>query len=112
MKYFKKIYLSIIFSLWCFLGLSQSQKDSIEQVLDSIYPKQIVSEISTDNYTEYAPSISANGRTLIYESNKDGSWKLYLTRELHLMVDKARRIFIILKELEIVGLNRKIWGLM
>jgi outer membrane protein OmpA-like peptidoglycan-associated protein len=81
MKYFKKIYLSIIFSLWCFLGLSQSQKDSIEQVLDSIYPKQIVSEISTDNFTEYAPSISANGRTLIYESNKDGSWKLYLTRE-------------------------------
>ncbi|MGJ3235944.1 OmpA family protein [Marivirga sp.] len=81
MKYCKKIYLSIIFSLVCFLGLSQSQKDSIEQVLDSIYPKQIVSEISTENFTEYAPSISANGRTLIYESNKDGSWKLYLTRE-------------------------------
>ncbi|ADR21014.1 hypothetical protein MATR_13560 [Marivirga tractuosa] len=79
----KKITISFLSIIACFFAFSsnaQSEKDSIEQVLDSLYPKKIVSEISTDQHTEYAPSISANGRTLIYESNKDGSWKLYLTR--------------------------------
>jgi Tol biopolymer transport system component len=81
MNYFKSLFLLIILSFSCDLGYAQSQKDSIEQALDSLYPKTIVSEISTDLFTEYAPSISANGRSLIYESNKDGSWKLYLTKD-------------------------------
>jgi outer membrane protein OmpA-like peptidoglycan-associated protein len=80
MKKITTIFLSIIVCLFAYSSYAQSEKDSIEQVLDSLYPKKIVSEISTDQHTEYAPSISANGRTLIYESNKDGSWKLYLTR--------------------------------
>ncbi|HET8861365.1 MAG TPA: OmpA family protein [Marivirga sp.] len=79
----KKYTTVLVFVLFCFVTLpifSQSQKDSIEQALDAKYPKTIVSEISTEKYIEYAPSISANGRKLIYESNEDGSWKLYLTR--------------------------------
>ena len=80
MKKITKVFLTILVCFFAYSSFAQSQKDSIEQVLDSLYPKSIVSEISTDQHTEYAPSISANGRTLIYESNKDGSWKLYLTR--------------------------------
>jgi outer membrane protein OmpA-like peptidoglycan-associated protein len=80
-KYWTKGFLAIILIFGGFEIAAQSQKDSIEQVLDSIYPKKIVDEISTDDFVEYAPSISANGRTLIYESNKEGSWKLYLTRD-------------------------------
>jgi len=76
-----KILVSILVCFFTYSSYAQSQKDSLEQALDSLYPKSIVSEISTSEHTEYAPSISANGRTLIYESNKDGSWKLYLTRD-------------------------------
>jgi len=80
MKKITNVFFSLLVCFFAYSSYAQSQKDSIEQVLDSLYPKNIVSEISTDEHTEYAPSISANGRTLIYESNKDGSWKLYLTR--------------------------------
>ncbi len=37
---------------------------------------QSIASINSDQI-EYAPSISANGRTLIFQSNKDGSYKLY-----------------------------------
>jgi len=80
MNYYNKIFLIIALVFSASVAYSQSKKDSIEQVLDSIYPKTIVAEISSDEFTEYAPSISANGRIMIFESNQNGLWNLYLTR--------------------------------
>lgn len=42
-----------------------------EKLPTSINSKQI----------EYAPSISADGRTIIYQSNKDGKYKLYIAQK-------------------------------
>lgn len=39
--------------------------------------RQIISTISTKKYTEFAPTISADGRTMIFESNQQKDWKLY-----------------------------------
>lgn len=33
--------------------------------------------INTAKFTEYAPSVSADGRTLIFESDRQGDWKLF-----------------------------------
>ena len=35
--------------------------------------------INTGDYAEYAPTISADGNTLVFESDKEGTWKLYIT---------------------------------
>ena len=43
----------------------------------SVSAQQIVDVISSPNAVEYAPSISADGKTIIYESNRDGYYKLY-----------------------------------
>jgi len=45
----------------------------------SLDNKTIVSGISIDQpgIVEYAPSISADGKTMIFQSNRDGSYKLY-----------------------------------
>jgi len=55
-----------------------SQENSVTdpQTLDS---KSIVSGISIDQpgIVEYAPSISADGKTMIFQSNREGSYKLY-----------------------------------
>ena len=31
---------------------------------------------------EFAPTISADGKTLIFESNRESGWKLYITRKI------------------------------
>ena len=58
---------------------SQSQ-DVATNAIDSLefYKKtsKRVDNINTDS-TEYAPSISADGKVMIFESNKTGSYKLY-----------------------------------
>lgn len=55
-----------------------SQENSVTdpQTLDS---KSIVSGISIDQpgIVEYAPSISADGKTMIFQSNREGNYKLY-----------------------------------
>ncbi|HLF33040.1 MAG TPA: hypothetical protein VI583_02310, partial [Cyclobacteriaceae bacterium] len=38
--------------------------------------------INSDQYTEFAPSISADGKTMIIESNRTGTWKLYESKLL------------------------------
>ncbi|MEP2771317.1 MAG: OmpA family protein [Fulvivirga sp.] len=43
--------------------------------------KQIIDALSDDNAIEYAPSISADGKTIIFETNKSGSYKLYESRK-------------------------------
>lgn len=39
--------------------------------------KVLPAPINTVKFTEYAPSISADGRTLIFESDRQGDWKLF-----------------------------------
>lgn len=39
--------------------------------------RKIVPVISSRKYTEFAPTISADGRTMIFESNREKDWKLY-----------------------------------
>jgi outer membrane protein OmpA-like peptidoglycan-associated protein/Tol biopolymer transport system component len=39
--------------------------------------RKVIPGISTGKFTEFAPTISADGRTMIFESNRDKSWKLY-----------------------------------
>jgi outer membrane protein OmpA-like peptidoglycan-associated protein/Tol biopolymer transport system component len=39
--------------------------------------KALPAPINTTKFTEYAPSVSADGRTLIFESDRQGDWKLF-----------------------------------
>lgn len=39
--------------------------------------RTVVSVVSTKKFNEFAPTISADGRTLIFETNRDKDWKLY-----------------------------------
>lgn len=50
------------------------------QVIDSTdysKTKKIIKNLSDPSATEYAPSISADGKTIIFETNKGGSYKLF-----------------------------------
>ncbi len=55
-----------------------------QETIDSVAvddTKQIIDALSDDNAIEYAPSISADGKTIIFETNKSGSYKLYESRK-------------------------------
>ena len=39
--------------------------------------KALPAPINTAKFSEYAPSVSADGRTLIFESDRQGNWKLF-----------------------------------
>ncbi len=39
--------------------------------------KALPAPINTAKFTEYAPSVSADGKTLIFESDRQGDWKLF-----------------------------------
>ena len=39
--------------------------------------KALPAPINTTKFTEYAPSVSADGKTLIFESDRQGDWKLF-----------------------------------
>ncbi|MCU0467690.1 MAG: OmpA family protein [Arcicella sp.] len=39
--------------------------------------KAMPAPINTAKFTEYAPSVSADGKTLIFESDRQGDWKLF-----------------------------------
>ncbi len=43
--------------------------------------KALPAPINTAKFTEYAPSVSADGRTLIFESDRQGDWKLFESRK-------------------------------
>lgn len=42
--------------------------------------KALPAPINTSKFTEYAPSVSADGKTLIFESDRQGDWKLFESR--------------------------------
>jgi outer membrane protein OmpA-like peptidoglycan-associated protein len=39
--------------------------------------RRVVEGISSPEYTEFAPTISGDGRTMVFESDRSGEWKLY-----------------------------------
>jgi hypothetical protein len=39
--------------------------------------KALPAPINTNKFTEFAPSVSADGKTLIFESDRQGDWKLF-----------------------------------
>lgn len=43
--------------------------------------KALPAPINTTKFTEYAPSVSADGKTLIFESDRQGDWKLFESRQ-------------------------------
>jgi outer membrane protein OmpA-like peptidoglycan-associated protein len=43
--------------------------------------KALPAPINTAKFTEYAPSVSADGRTLIFESDRQGDWKLFESKK-------------------------------
>ena len=45
----------------------------------SQHKKVLPAPINTAEFTEYAPSVSADGSTLIFESDRQGDWKLFET---------------------------------
>ncbi|MFT6865895.1 MAG: outer membrane protein OmpA-like peptidoglycan-associated protein [Cyclobacteriaceae bacterium] len=78
----KKIYL-ILLILCAGLYLHAQVPDTLKTFADSIrYFRSTAKPIPELNSTaiEYAPSISADGRTMIIESNRDGRYKLYDSR--------------------------------
>jgi outer membrane protein OmpA-like peptidoglycan-associated protein len=64
-----RIRFTVLLTLLVFFCFSQSEKAPTKTL-------NICSNISD----EFAPSLSADGRTLIYQSNKDGVYKLYESR--------------------------------
>jgi outer membrane protein OmpA-like peptidoglycan-associated protein len=48
--------------------------------------------VNIANHAEFAPSISADGRTLVFESNRSGSFKLYLSTILDSGWSKPERL--------------------
>jgi dipeptidyl aminopeptidase/acylaminoacyl peptidase len=46
------------------------------------FPKTLVKGLNVENATVYAPSISADGKTMVVESNKDGRWQLYISKKI------------------------------
>lgn len=68
------ILLAILFIHSALLG----QNTDTTHVADT---KQIIDELNVGDAIEYAPSISADGKTIIFESNKSGSYKLYESKK-------------------------------
>jgi Tol biopolymer transport system component len=64
--------LALTCSIFCLSELSAQQRDVDQE-------RKIVPVISSTRHTEFAPTISADGRTMIFESDRDvdKAWKLY-----------------------------------
>lgn len=56
---------------------SQAVPDSLAMYIKT---QKIVGGLSKEGVTEYAPSISADGKTIIFEANAKGSYKLFESR--------------------------------
>ena len=68
------IYL-IVFTVVCSIP---SKGQSIEDRTNITYgEKTAITELNTEKYIEFAPSISADGKTMIFESDRMKGWKLF-----------------------------------
>jgi outer membrane protein OmpA-like peptidoglycan-associated protein len=53
---------------------------NLEKLIEEAFKtKKIVKELSSD-HIDYAPSISADGKTMILETNRSGRWELYMSK--------------------------------
>lgn len=80
----KKRILPILYLSIAWMGYGQTQP-VMQTMADTIaYYKSTARPVETFNSArvDYAPSISADGKTMIYESNKEGKYRLY---ESHLV---------------------------
>ena len=64
--------LLLIMLLIPFLGMAQ-----VTDTTDYSLTRQIIQNLSDPSATEYAPSISADGNTIIFETNNSGSYILF-----------------------------------
>ena len=67
MSSFSKICSLVAISLWSFVAYSQDGS-GIQNLGPTI----------NSNEVEYAPSISADGNTMIYQSSKEGNYELHM----------------------------------
>jgi outer membrane protein OmpA-like peptidoglycan-associated protein len=61
------------FSIFLFLSLVYSLKLFAQE-------NPVKLNINTDQFTEFAPAFSGDGKTMIFQSNRDGGYKLYQCR--------------------------------
>ncbi|MEQ8237818.1 MAG: OmpA family protein [Cyclobacteriaceae bacterium] len=76
MKIFNKSFLVLML----FVSLTAQAQDTLKTLSDTLaFYKKTAKPLTTLNSSaiEYAPSISADGRTMILESNRDGRYMLY-----------------------------------
>ena len=73
-----KHYLSI--TLLFTTALSFSQQVENRSTSSVVSEKKIVENINLDKYVEFAPTISADGKTMIFESDRNKGWKLFETK--------------------------------
>lgn len=69
---------TINFSKFCFSTLLISLCISSSGICQDAKP--LPAPVNTAKFTETSPSISADGKTLIFESDRQGDWKLFETR--------------------------------
>ena len=74
------VYWSTIF-LFIFCVTAFAQDDTPTLINPSL--RTLGKPINTIDFSEFAPTISADGNTLIYESDKSGHWRLYISTQVN-----------------------------
>ncbi|WP_018344110.1 OmpA family protein [Cytophaga aurantiaca] len=74
------VYCSIvIFSLLC---VTVSAQDDAPTLINPGL-RTLGKPVNTGEFSEFAPTISADGNTLIFESDKSGRWRLYISTQVN-----------------------------
>jgi OOP family OmpA-OmpF porin len=74
------VYCSTIFFL-LFCATAFAQDDTPTLINPGL--RTLGKPINTADFSEFAPTISADGNTLIYESDKSGRWRLYISTQVN-----------------------------
>lgn len=79
-----KIRLCILyFFIHVFVGISSVFAQNDSPTLTNPSLRTLGKPINTLEFSEFAPTISADGNTLIYESDKSGRWRLYISYQIN-----------------------------
>ncbi|MGK7390669.1 MAG: OmpA family protein [Candidatus Cyclobacteriaceae bacterium M2_1C_046] len=76
-RYFGSIFIVFLASTFI-LGQDVDNQDQVQSTVDT---KKPVDGLSNAEVIEFAPSISADGKTIIFETNRGGSYALFETRK-------------------------------
>ena len=74
------VYCSTLFFL-VFCAVAFAQDDTPTLINPGL--RTLGKPINTVEFSEFAPTISADGNTLIYESDKSGRWRLYISTQFN-----------------------------